>query len=315
MSPLENPSVFRAVLEDLQTGVYLVDMDRRIVFWNRGAEQISGFFGYEVIGRSCRDEILVHCDSDNVALCNNACPLLETMRNGQPREVEIYLRHKLGQRIPVRVRAIPLKDTQGNIIGAAESFEEPRTGSGYDRRSKAELAHNLDNATGLPGSSSSALSLQLYLSGFVQHYVTFSVLRIHADHLSGFIAKHGAIAAEQLLGVLARTLRSGLRPADFLGCWADQEFLAILPIHRTRALIRTAERLRAVASRSAITWWGDHLSLTLSIGATTVQPGDSVDDLLARADKALDECIDRGGNRFVLLKREDAPSQKAPECS
>jgi diguanylate cyclase (GGDEF)-like protein/PAS domain S-box-containing protein len=315
MSLLEHPNVFRAVLEDLQTGVYLVDLDRKILFWNRGAEQISGFFGYEVIGRSCRDEILVHCDSDNIALCKNACPLLETMRNGQPQEVELYLRHKLGQRIPVRVRAIPLKDTQGNIIGAAESFEEPHTGSRHDRRSKGEPAHNLDNATGLPGSSSSALSLQLYLSGFVQHFVAFSVLRIHADHVNGFMAKHGSIAAEQLLNVLAQTLRSGLRPVDFLGCWADQEFLAILPIHRTRALVRTAERLRAVASRSAITWWGDHLSLTLSIGATTVQPGDSVDDLLARADKALDQCVEEGGNRFVLLKPDDALSQKGLECS
>ena len=60
MSDLLHPDVFREVLEELQVGVYFTDLQRRIVFWNSGAERISGYLRQEVLGRNCRDNILVH---------------------------------------------------------------------------------------------------------------------------------------------------------------------------------------------------------------------------------------------------------------
>jgi PAS domain S-box-containing protein len=53
---------FRTILEGLPTGVYLVGRDRRIIFWNDGCERITGFLRHEVIGRSCAQDLLMHCD-------------------------------------------------------------------------------------------------------------------------------------------------------------------------------------------------------------------------------------------------------------
>ena len=60
MPPLDF-DLFRQIVESLPVGIYVVALDRRILFWNQAAERITGYFSQEVIGRSCRDDVLVHC--------------------------------------------------------------------------------------------------------------------------------------------------------------------------------------------------------------------------------------------------------------
>ena len=64
MSDLLKPEILRYALESLRVGIYLVDRDRRIVFWNDGAEQITGYLRAELIGRCCNDQILNHCGQE-----------------------------------------------------------------------------------------------------------------------------------------------------------------------------------------------------------------------------------------------------------
>ena len=64
MLDLNNPRVFETAVDSLDVGVYLVDCHRKIVYWNRGAERISGYLRQDVTGRFCRDDILVHSDEN-----------------------------------------------------------------------------------------------------------------------------------------------------------------------------------------------------------------------------------------------------------
>ena len=58
MLDLQSPETFRAALEGLQTGVCIVDRDRKINYWNDAAESITGYRRHDVVGRFC-GEILV----------------------------------------------------------------------------------------------------------------------------------------------------------------------------------------------------------------------------------------------------------------
>src|SRR5208282_2600710 len=119
-----NLEIYRAVLESVPMGVYLTDRKRQILFWNARAERITGYLGQEVIGRFCHENLLMHCDENQVALCGYECPLARAMQDGRAREANVFLRHKEGQRVPVHVSAVPLRDEFGAVIGAAEFFEE-----------------------------------------------------------------------------------------------------------------------------------------------------------------------------------------------
>ncbi len=60
---------YREVLDNLYDGVYYVDPHRRITFWNKAAENITGYSRQEVLGRKCSDNLLVHVNDQGAGLC------------------------------------------------------------------------------------------------------------------------------------------------------------------------------------------------------------------------------------------------------
>ena len=120
----DQQSALVEAMNSLFDGVYVVDRDRRIVFWNRGAEQITGYPAGEVQGRRCADDILNHIDEDGALVCTGACPLIETFRTGEACERKLYPLTKSGARIPVVTHVASLRDGDGRIVGAIEVFRD-----------------------------------------------------------------------------------------------------------------------------------------------------------------------------------------------
>ena len=116
--------LYKRILDSLYDGVYFVDPDRRITYWNSGAERITGYRPDEAVGQRCQDNFLVHLDDMGNSLCLHGCPLSSTMANGQPLEVEVYLQHKDGYRVPISLRAAPIRDGTGRVVGAVEVFSD-----------------------------------------------------------------------------------------------------------------------------------------------------------------------------------------------
>lgn len=116
-----------AILDSLSDGVYVTDRDRVITHWNKAAEQITGWKAEEVIGRSCRDNILVHVDKDGRHLCGkSSCPLHRTIQHNCSATfpIIVFAKRKDGSRIPLQVKTSPIRDAEGNAIGGVESFRD-----------------------------------------------------------------------------------------------------------------------------------------------------------------------------------------------
>lgn len=91
---------YQDLLDQMSDGVYFVTVDRRITYWNGGAERITGYSAQEVLGHSCAEGILRHVNGAGRQLCLQGCPLVAVMEDGQPRQAKVYLHHKGGQRVP-----------------------------------------------------------------------------------------------------------------------------------------------------------------------------------------------------------------------
>ena len=291
----DDPEILRAILESLQTGVYLVDRERRIVLWNAGAERITGYLRQDVLGRCCRDDMLVHCDEKNNIVCGTGCPLTGTMRDGQPREAMFYLRHRAGYRIPVVVRAVPIRDRRGSIIGAAESFDVQRFVSA-DRRQNLGHASHIDALTGVFNFEFTQAQLREHIASFAQKPIPFGLLCIQIDHLDQLKSTRGAEACAAIMAVVAQTLRNSLRGTDLVGRWGADQFMAIAANCNGIELQKVAERLANVVSCSSIPWWGDQLSATVSMGGTIIKPDDTVESIVERAEKSLTKSLEKGGS-------------------
>lgn len=114
----------REMLDFIFDGVYIVDTKRKILFWNKGAELITGYGAEEVMGKYCRDNILNHTDENGNLLCNSRCPLLKSVDRGEFVREKVYPLHHSGHRFPVYTHVGPIKDKAGNIIGAIEVFRD-----------------------------------------------------------------------------------------------------------------------------------------------------------------------------------------------
>jgi len=290
MSELQDPEIFRTVLDSLQTGVYVVDRNGRIFFWNQGAERITGHMRHDVVGRSCRENILVHCNAQGCVDCGATCSFSLTLHDGKPREARMRLRHKEGHPVPVLMRIVPVRDRHGSIIGAAESFEEQRLASDRDRRQHNLAAYGcMDETTGIPNHEFTQFHVRENLASFAQYHLPFGIMRIRVDRLEEFRAAYGRQAGDAILHVVAQTMRDSLRPSDFLGRWQEDEFLAILPNCGGVGVEKAAERIRKVVTCAGLRWWGDELSVTTSIGHGIAQAGDTIDSLLNRAQGSLQQ--------------------------
>ena len=92
-----------------------------------------------------------------------------------------------------------------------------------------------------------------------------------------------------ILRVVSETMRSGLRPSDFLGRWTDDQFLAILMDCGVAGMEEAGARMRKVVGCAGLQWWRDELSATISLGYSAAQTGDTMESLLERAQRSLEE--------------------------
>jgi PAS domain S-box-containing protein/diguanylate cyclase (GGDEF)-like protein len=296
-----DPDIYRAVLQGLPLGVYITDRQRRIAFWNTRAERITGYLGQEVIGHLCRDNILMHCDEDNVSLCENECPLAKTMQDGRERKFSALLRHKNGQRVPVRVHSTTVRDEFGAIIGAAEFFEEKSFQGTELRGSAARGDVSLDEVTAVPDRQALLEGLSAALKKFGVSGVPFGVLSMAIDNLDHLRQVNGYQAINELFYAAAQTLSAGTRPDDLMGRWQEDRFAAMVACRSADGLRTCAARLARLVSLAAVPWWGDRLSVTISWGGTMVREGDTVDSLMERAEQALQDAMSAQAGSLLVV--------------
>lgn len=128
-----------------------------------------------------------------------------------------------------------------------------------------------------------------------------SVLMIDADHFKSFNDRHGHQGGDDALRVLARVISENIRrPSDLAARYGGEEFSVVLAETDTAGALQIAENIRAAVEQLP-PFAGDKSPITVSIGLSTStgQPGDSLENLMYAADKALYQAKHLGRNRVV----------------
>jgi diguanylate cyclase (GGDEF)-like protein/PAS domain S-box-containing protein len=291
------PDFHRRLLDQLGDGVYLTDRHRRITYWNRGAERLTGFNAQDVVGRRCKDGILMHCDDAGETLCGSRCPLKATMRDGEPRECQVYLHHRDGHRKPVHVRAAPLRDAAGEIVGAIEIFnDDSRAAILREELEQARALAVLDPVTGIGNRRFVESAIERRLGELHRYDWPFGLLFADIDAFKALNDEHGHEAGDDVLRTVARTLAYAARGSDSAGRWGGEEFVIVVGNVDADGLMAAAERVRALVERSRHMHGRSKLEVTVSVGATLGTPGDDLDGVVRRADALMYQAKDAGRN-------------------
>ncbi len=292
---------YARIIENFHDGLYFVDRDRVITYWNKGAERITGYSSAEVVGRRCADNVLTHVDREGNCLCLGHCPLEATIADGQERESEVYLHHKDGHRVPVFVRVSTLKDAFGNVIGGIELFTDI---SGItvntERVRELEKLALLDNLTQLANRHYLERELYARFEELKRVNVPFGILFIDIDHFKSFNDTYGHDIGDQVLKFVASTFVANSRPFDLYGRWGGEEFVGIIRNIGPEELVFLGNRIRLLVEHSYLMHNDGKLSVKISLGATMGMETDTIDNMMKRVDTLLYESKKQGRNRLTF---------------
>lgn len=293
------PSIdpFQRLVDSHPRAMMLANADARILYVNRMFERITGFQRSEVLGQ--RPSVL--------SSGFHGADFYQGMWRGiadQGRwEGVIWNRRKNGETYPqwLMIHEVPgdeetLYAGMFMDIGDLTSFEERLASMAY-----------YDALTELPNRSLFLELLELRVARRREQSGCFALLFIDIDYFKDVNDLHGHAVGDQLLQQAAQCIRSVLRDDDVVARLSGDEFAAMVelsPADEEGQLERLAERL-IQAFRSPLLIEGREYFVSISVGGA-VYPGDgeSGDELLLRADKAMYLAKQSGRGRFQRYRDE-----------
>ena len=195
---------------------------------------------------------------------------------------------------------IPLPDKNGRIKLVAEIFEKVS-----QLEKETPIVENLcslayhDPLTGLPNRMFLEALLKMRFSEFSRLHRLFAVFFSDIDHFHDFNEQYGHQAGDHMLKAFARTITGSMRESDTVGRWGGEEFIGICPIGKKEDIVPLAARFHQLVSQISVDHEGTPLHITMSLGITTVQEGDTPESIIDRADRFMFAAKKKGRNTTV----------------
>lgn len=296
--------MLQAAFDAVPEGVALIGTEGEVALWNQAAQGITGYAAIEMLSRPLPRGL------EAILLEESADVVEGSARREICREL-VRIRHKLGHEVPVIARFLVLRDGLGERIGAAalfhptESLDALPHGESHDEAGTDEAREEFEER------------LQAEFDDFMRGGSPFSILWIGVDQAEELRKTHGTSACNAMLEKVRRALLQGLRPAEEMSRWGDHEFLIVAHERSVEMLASHAHTLAGLARTADFRWWGDRVSLTVSIGAAQAagDHDETLAQLLGRAQEAMETSSRTGGNRATVRAASQAPSAPVEEVT
>lgn len=291
---------YQKMLDNIYDGIYFVDTERKITFWNKGAETITGFTAEEMIGSHCYDNKLNHVDEFGNKLCLGGCPLHATIQDGQDRSSHLYLHHKEGHRVPVQVRTNPIVE-DGHILGAVEVFthQSEEFYSRYELDDYREITLR-DQLTKLSNRKSIEERLDAEIKVWRKKPNSLALAFIDIDHFKNVNETYGYAMGDQVIHTIAKTLSSGIMKTDYIGRWDGEEYICLFVDTDVDTVKIISERLRMLVENSVLRTEQGEIKVTVSIGVTFYRSDEDTKVLVKRAALLIKDSKDNGRNKVTI---------------
>ena len=279
-------------------GVYIINLDRQITYWNKGAAKITGYSSDEVVGNLHCYDLVTHFSESGIDACSK-CAILTHGPDGKPFVRKAHLHHKDGYQVPISMRGMPLKDTAGTIVGAMTMFIDNSLKESLSKEVlELKALAMVDQLTGIYNRRFGEISIQSYLSALRTDNMPLGILFMDIDNFKNVNDCYGHETGDLVLKMITSTIAQNLRPSDLLVRWGGEEIVAILRGNlNSKRLLYVANKLRVLVENSSTSTKQGVLAVTISIGATLANPTDTLPELIFRADQLMYVAKRKGKNQ------------------
>lgn len=300
VSSFPNEILYKTILDHISDGVYVITMQRKIVYWNPAAGRITGYDHQDMVGKTCCETFLRQIDEEGNPSCEG-CPGMLAMQDQMMHEKNVYFLHKDGYRIPVVLRASPIFGPGGTPLGVVHIFQD-NTYNELIYQNLEELKRQVyvDRLTGLFNRAYMEMRIREKLDEFRRYDWNFGVLFIDIDHFKDINDRYGHERGDDILRLVSQTFQANTRPSDVFGRWGGEEFVGLISAATVQDLLTLARRFRILVANSHLRKAEDVIYVTISVGATLAHKDDTVESLIARADSLMYQSKKNGRNRVTM---------------
>jgi diguanylate cyclase (GGDEF)-like protein len=286
-------AALRAVVDDLATGIVVLDKDRRVQFVNRAFRRFWRAPDEVTDNRQTFVKLMYHGRGINAytvppdQLGDYVAKQLALIRTGDERPLSIRLAN--GEVVQFRCKALPDGGrllTYGNVSELADEAET------------LERLACVDRLTGLNNRRHFLALAESEWLRFRRYGRPLALLMVDIDRFMSINNTYGHDAGDEAIKAVAEILRAHKRASDIAGRLGGEEFALMLLETTLDNAVAVAERLRQLVAERAIVVAGRRIAVTVSVGASVCRADmDGFDDLLKEADVALYEAKRSGHNR------------------
>jgi diguanylate cyclase (GGDEF)-like protein/PAS domain S-box-containing protein len=287
-----------SVLEAVGQPVIATDLEGKVLYWNRAAEETYGWSSGEALGRRERDLTVPKESLEKVE------EVVSELRAGRTWSGEMLLRRKEGSYVPVFVTVTPLFDARGDLAGMIGVSSDISERKALQEELERRASH--DPLTGLPNRPAfvERIGQALRRTGRRQNSRNkVGVLFMDLDGFKTINDSLGHQAGDRLLVAVAECLRNRLRTEDVLARFGGDEFAVLLEdTAGTSEAIRVAQRI-AEDLREPFTVDDFQVSVSTSVGITlgTAHTNDDPEGMLREADSAMYRAKEQGPGRYAVF--------------
>jgi diguanylate cyclase (GGDEF)-like protein len=289
------------LLDNMYDAVVFVDGTGTIRLWNRGAERLTGVIAASVCGQAWHPALLDLSDEKGNAIQDNDCPVYTVIRCGAQSLRRLRVRGRGQRPVAVDTHAIPVIDAKGVIHGAVLLFHDASSEISLERQCQSlhEKATK-DPLTQVANRAEFDRVHAMFVVAHQQQQVPCSLVMCDMDHFKLVNDTYGHQAGDDAIKSLASLLKSSCRPGDLVARYGGEEFVLLCTDCDNSTAVGRAEQVRkALGELPQARMDGD--SVTASFGVTEIQPGDTPETMLRRADRALLMAKDQGRDTVVQL--------------
>jgi diguanylate cyclase (GGDEF)-like protein/PAS domain S-box-containing protein len=299
--PTINELFHERLFDSMYDGVFCVDTQMRILLWNRAAERLTGLKSDSVMMQRWEPTMVKLHDAQQRPIDNSHCPLKDVITSGIQTLDRFSMIDRQGQERSVNAHLIPVVGKEGMCHGAAFLFHDATTEVAMEEQVESLYKKaTCDAMTQCANRAEFDRQIVEFTKRYEETGNPFSLIICDVDHFKKVNDTFGHQAGDDTLISFGALLRRGSRDQDLVARYGGEEFTLLCPECDNVEATAKAENIRQqIANTQQPQLAGK--PITASFGVTEVQPGDSPESILRRADLALYQAKEGGRNRVVQL--------------
>jgi diguanylate cyclase (GGDEF)-like protein len=298
----EIEALFQArLLDNMHDAVAFIDQELHITQWNHGAERLTGIAAASVSRQPWLPSLLSMRDEKGQPVADIDCPVAFAIRSGVQSLRRLTIRGRTGEPVSVDSHIIPVAARNGKTFGAVLLMHDASPEASLEERCQnLHEKATKDPMTQVANRAEFDRVHDMFVIAHRQHKVPCSLLICDLDHFKRVNDTYGHQAGDEAIKSLASLLKSACRPGDLVARYGGEEFVMLFADCDNATAARRAEQIRKALAQIAQPKL-DGRPVTASFGVTEIQPGDTPETMLRRADRALLMAKSKGRNCVVQL--------------